>query len=60
MNQTISTNKTVFSVVCAWCQKQLDDEETQEALDKPVSHGICCGCRESLMSDFKEKKVRLG
>lgn len=43
-----------MKVVCAWCERDLDDIEPKN--DKSISHGMCryCAMKERLKSSWRE------
>ena len=43
-------------IVCAWCNKVLDDSpETVEKLKGKKSHSICPSCHTDTVNEFKER-----
>jgi len=41
-----------MKIICAWCEKEIEDPEEQAGTSKyEVSHGICLSCKERFLSN---------
>ncbi len=44
-------------IICAWCQKDIDDKGPLQMGDRNVSHGMCKKCYDKAMKEIDGMKV---